>query len=77
MPISKVETKVSEQYNRLAPIYDIRWRKYIARSLSFLLDFVDISPQASVLDLGCGTGELTKLIVTFSLINSDESNEGF
>lgn len=63
MSVSKTERLVCQEYNLLAPIYDIRWRNYLARSLSFLLDFADISPQASILDLACGTGELARFIL--------------
>ncbi len=63
MPISKTERLVCQEYNRLAHIYDTRWCNYLNRSLSFLLNFADIPPQASILDLACGTGELAKLIL--------------
>ncbi len=63
MKVSKIETTVSNKYNRLASIYDLRWRNYLDRSLSFLLDFAEIPPSASILDLACGTGELTRLIL--------------
>ncbi|GAB4547009.1 MAG: methyltransferase domain-containing protein [Pleurocapsa sp.] len=61
--MSKTERLVYQEYNRLAPIYDSRWRNYLDRSLSFLLDFADISSQASILDLACGTGELARFIL--------------
>lgn len=63
MAISKTEKLVCQEYNRLAPIYDIRWRNYLDRSLAFLLDFAEIQPEAAILDLACGTGELAKLIL--------------
>lgn len=63
MNVSQVETIISNKYNRLASIYDLRWRNYLDRSFSFLLDFAEISPSASILDLACGTGELTRLIL--------------
>jgi ubiquinone/menaquinone biosynthesis C-methylase UbiE len=63
MPRSEIETTVSREYNRLAPIYDRRWHNYIHKSLSFLVSFADISREASVLDLACGTGELAKLLL--------------
>ncbi|MGK7896616.1 MAG: class I SAM-dependent methyltransferase [Xenococcus sp. (in: cyanobacteria)] len=61
--ISARENAVSQEYNRLAPIYDRRWQNYINKSLSFLVNFADISTEASILELACGTGELTKLLL--------------
>ena len=63
MPIYQTEKLVCQEYNRLAPIYDTRWHNYLDRSLSFLLDFAEIPLQASILDLACGTGELTRKIL--------------
>lgn len=61
--ISARENAVSQEYNRLASIYDHRWQNYISKSLSFLVNFADIPTEASILDLACGTGELTKLLL--------------
>ena len=63
MPASEIETIVSNEYNRLAPIYDRRWHNYLNNSLSFLLDFADIPKPAAILDLACGTGEFARLIL--------------
>ncbi len=63
MPVSKTERLICQEYNRLAPIYDTRWRNYLNGSLSFLLDFADIPSQVSIFDLACGTGELARLIL--------------
>lgn len=57
------ETKVREQYNHLAPIYDQRWSDYIINTLSFLKTWVQISPTASLLDIACGTGEFERLLL--------------
>lgn len=61
--ISKSENAVRQEYDRLAPIYDRRWQNYINKSLSFLLDFADFPPNASILDVACGTGELAQLLL--------------
>ena len=63
MSVSNAERLVCQEYNRLAPIYDRRWRNYINSSLSFLVNFADIPSEASILDLACGTGELAKLLL--------------
>lgn len=53
-------TVVQQQYDRLADIYDQRWQTYIAQTLSFLIDWAQIQPQDTVLDVACGTGELER-----------------
>lgn len=55
---------VREQYDRLAAQYDRRWSSYITNTLSFLQDWTQISPQDKVLDIGCGTGEFERLVLT-------------
>lgn len=59
-----MEALVRQQYNRLATIYDQRWQFYITNTLSFLLDWAQIAPQESVLDIACGTGEFERLLTT-------------
>lgn len=58
------EIKVREQYDQMAAVYDQRWSAYIANTLSFLKTWAQISPQATVLDVACGTGELERLVLT-------------
>lgn len=58
------ETKVRNQYDRMATAYDQRWSNYLTNTLSFLKTWAQISPQAAVLDIGCGTGEFERLVVT-------------
>ena len=57
------ETIVREQYNERASIYDRRWSGYLAKTLSFLKNWTQISPSETVLDVACGTGELEKLLL--------------
>ncbi|MEO1669886.1 MAG: class I SAM-dependent methyltransferase [Cyanobacteria bacterium J06631_2] len=61
--MNKIESLVGKKYDRLASIYDRRWQSYISNSLAFLVGFADIPAEAAVLDLACGTGELTQLIL--------------
>lgn len=63
MPKSQIENAVTEEYNRLAAIYDSRWDNYITKSLSFLVEWAEIPPEAAVLDVACGTGEFAKLLL--------------
>jgi ubiquinone/menaquinone biosynthesis C-methylase UbiE len=60
------ETIVRQQYNKMAYWYDRRWNTYIAKTLSFLKDWTDISSKATVLDIGCGTGEFERLVLAES-----------
>ncbi|RAM49968.1 MAG: methyltransferase type 11 [Hapalosiphonaceae cyanobacterium JJU2] len=48
----------------MADVYDQRWNNYIAKTLSFLKTWAQISPEATVLDIGCGTGEFERLLLT-------------
>ncbi|MEA5509736.1 class I SAM-dependent methyltransferase [Crocosphaera sp. UHCC 0190] len=57
------EVKVRNQYNKLADIYDVRWRNYIVNTLKFLHNWEEIAPQATVLDVACGTGEFERLLL--------------
>ena len=57
------ETKVRQQYDQIAAVYDRRWSAYIANTLSFLKNWAQISPTATVLDVGCGTGEFEQLLL--------------
>lgn len=58
-----IETRVRKQYDQLAAVYDLRWKSYIANTLSFLKTWADISPTDTVLDVACGTGEFERLLV--------------
>lgn len=56
-------TTVREQYNQMAAVYDQRWSNYVANTLSFLRTWAQIAPQATVLDVACGTGEFERLVL--------------
>mgnify|MGYP001591756346 CR=1 FL=1 len=53
---------VPEQYRELAPRYDRRFSLYLARVIEKTLERLTLEPGQSVLDIGCGTGELLKAI---------------
>lgn len=61
--MNPVEAKIRDQYNQLALIYDQRWRRYIANTLTFLKAWAAISPSAVVLDIACGAGEFERLLL--------------
>lgn len=51
---------VRERYDRLAPTYDRRWRRYIERTVGATARRVRARPGERVLDLAAGTGALTR-----------------
>ncbi len=55
---------VRQQHDRLARVYDRRWSRYISQTLTFLKTWASIPPQAAVLDIGCGTGEFERLVLS-------------
>lgn len=58
-----IESLVQQQYDQLAKVYDRRWNAYVENTLNFLKQWADISADAIVLDLACGTGEFERLIL--------------
>ena len=54
---------VRRQYDRLASGYDQRWSRYITKTLTFLKSWASVPPEATILDIGCGTGEFERLVL--------------
>jgi len=46
---------IREVYDELSPRYEMRWRKYIRRSVHETLVRANIHSGDRVLDIGCGT----------------------
>jgi ubiquinone/menaquinone biosynthesis C-methylase UbiE len=61
------ESKVAEQYDRLAKIYDRRWSRYVSDTLNLLITYLEESRQIigneNILDIACGTGELERMLL--------------
>jgi ubiquinone/menaquinone biosynthesis C-methylase UbiE len=62
--VTMSEKVIRQQYDQVANLYDRRWNTYITKTLSFLKTWAHISPEATVLDIGCGTGEFERLLLT-------------
>ncbi len=56
--IWKQKLDVMQYYNRIAGIYDDRYREEQDTKINFALQFVEIGRNGLVLDVGCGTGIL-------------------
>ena len=48
----------NKEYQKLAAIYDRRWRRYVDASVRRTLNAFDLTGQERLLDVGCGTGTL-------------------
>lgn len=59
---SEIELTVRDQYDQLADRYDRRWKNYITDTLTFFKTWANLSSDAVILDVACGTGELERLL---------------
>jgi len=57
------DPRVSRQYDRWAGVYDLLWRRYMDQTLPVLRRAAEVASGEHVLDLACGTGELTRQIL--------------
>ncbi|HET7570720.1 MAG TPA: class I SAM-dependent methyltransferase [Gammaproteobacteria bacterium] len=55
-----LDERVQHEYAHLAPLYDRRWRVYLDRSLEATLARLPADGGESILDVGCGSGELLR-----------------
>lgn len=59
---SEIELTVRGQYDQLADRYDQRWKSYVTDTLTFFKTWANLSSDAAILDVACGTGELERLL---------------
>jgi len=50
-------------YGRLAAQYDRRWQAYLRQTLGRVLEVLQASGTARILDVGCGTGEFARMAI--------------
>lgn len=54
------------EYDRLADEYDRRWRKYVDATMKAVLEVVKLEGREKILDIPCGTGELSRRLLAKS-----------
>jgi ubiquinone/menaquinone biosynthesis C-methylase UbiE len=54
---------VRQEYDRLAPFYDRRWREYLDATLGFVEEGLALNGNERILDAPCGTGELERRLL--------------
>ncbi|MFY9984601.1 MAG: methyltransferase domain-containing protein [Chthoniobacterales bacterium] len=54
----------SAPYDKHAGTYDRAWRRYITQTLGFLKASISFRSSDKILDVGCGTGEFERLILS-------------
>jgi ubiquinone/menaquinone biosynthesis C-methylase UbiE len=54
---------VMASYDRLANVYDRRWRSYEDATLHATLEAISCCRAERLLDVACGTGELERMLL--------------
>ncbi|MDO8526274.1 MAG: methyltransferase domain-containing protein [Deltaproteobacteria bacterium] len=66
--MGEVQTKISgavrRKYNVLSFLYDHIWPGYIKKTIGSAIEPIRLTGSESLLDIGCGTGELERILVS-------------
>ena len=57
-------SRVSTEYDRLAPRYESRWNHYVTSTVQHTIPHLGLRPGLELLDIGCGTGALLHEVQT-------------
>lgn len=58
----KIYKNVIDEYSKIAYVYDDKWKQYLSSTENALLECLKLKGKETILDAGCGTGNLLAAI---------------